>query len=176
MKRLALLLIPVALLFQNCSSQTNYLEPAVVKQITEKNEFTFMALRAVPSGADVNNIMMNLPPRTSTRMLELSYGYTLSIKNGVLTADLPYFGRVFNPSYGLENQGMKFTSRDYNLEKKQGKNGAISYTIRPNDVNRVMMVYVDIYKNGKSYVSINSNDRQPISYDGYITSETTPAE
>ena len=28
--------------------------------------------------------------------------------------------------------------------------------------------YIEVYKNGSAYVSIDSNDRQPISYNGYL--------
>jgi hypothetical protein len=30
-------------------------------------------------------------------------------------------------------------------------------------------INIEVYKNGKAFVSIRSNDRQPISYDGYIS-------
>ena len=42
------------------------------------------------------------------------------------------------------------------------------YTISPKDVDHVRVIYIEVYKNGNAYVSIDSNDRQPISYNGYL--------
>ena len=42
------------------------------------------------------------------------------------------------------------------------------YTISPKDVDHVRVIYIEVYKNGNTYVSIDSNDRQPISYNGYL--------
>ncbi|MGZ5284650.1 MAG: DUF4251 domain-containing protein [Kaistella sp.] len=33
---------------------------------------------------------------------------------------------------------------------------------------------MEVFKNGKAYVSIDSNDRAPITYDGYIMENTAP--
>jgi hypothetical protein len=62
--------------------------------------FTFHAERANPTNYDVINVMNSMPNSTSTRILNLSGGYySVDLKNK-LEAALPYFGRVFNPSYG----------------------------------------------------------------------------
>lgn len=173
MKKLFFLAIPLIWSLQNCSSQNIYSDPGVVQQVLATDEFTFMAQRAVPSGSDVNNIILSMPARTSTRILELSHGYTLSLRNGLLTADLPYFGRIYQPVIGRDEQGLKFTSKDYSIQKQEGKNGKITYVIKPNDLSRINLIYVDVFRNGRSYISINSTDRQPISYDGYLTDGTT---
>jgi len=36
-------------------------------------------------------------------------------------------------------------------------------------VKHVSDINIEIFKNGKASTSIRSNDRQPISYDGYIS-------
>ncbi|WP_346986616.1 DUF4251 domain-containing protein [Chryseobacterium sp. POE27] len=38
-----------------------------------------------------------------------------------------------------------------------------------NDTNRADEIIMEITKSGRAFTSIRSNDRQPISYDGYIT-------
>ncbi len=168
MKNLIYLLLPLTLLFQNCSSQTPTMKAADVQQVIQQRNFTFMATRAIPTASDINNIIVNMPNRNSNRILELDEGYTLKIENGVLTADLPYFGRIFQPTYGVENQGLKFTSKDFTFTEQNTENGKVTITIQPNDATRVNVLYLDIYSNGRSYLSVNANDRQPISYNGYI--------
>lgn len=151
----------------SCSSQT-YIDQKTLEDITASNQFTFMAKRANPTNFDVINVMNSLPNSNSARMLDLDYGYTIVIKEKQLEVNLPYFGRLFNPSYDTTKNSYNFTSKDFTLNKVQNKKGNWVYTITPKDVNNVRIIYLEIFKNGNAYVSIDSNDRQAISYDGYI--------
>lgn len=151
----------------SCSSQT-YIDQKTLEEITASNQFTFMAKRANPTNFDVINVMNSLPNSNSARMLDLDYGYTIVIKEKQLEVNLPYFGRLFNPSYDTTKNSYNFTSKDFTLNKVQNKKGNWVYTITPKDVNNVRIIYLEIFKNGNAYVSIDSNDRQAISYDGYI--------
>jgi hypothetical protein len=85
-----------------------------------------------------------------------------------LDVTLPYFGRMFNPSYDTSKNSYRFTSKDFTLSKILNKKGNLVYTISPKDVDHVRVIYIEVYKNGSAYVSIDSNDRQPISYNGYL--------
>lgn len=156
----------IASLF-SCSSQTN-VDSKIVAEITTNNQFTFMAERANPTNFDVINVMNSLPNGASSRMLNLDYGYTIVLKENEIDVTLPYFGRMFNPSYDTSKNSYRFTSKDFDLNKIQNKKGNWVYTIKPKDVDNVRLINLEIYKNGKAYVSIDSNDRQPISYDGYV--------
>lgn len=151
----------------SCNSQT-YIDQKTLEDITASNQFTFMAKRANPTNFDVINVMNSLPNSNSARMLDLDYGYTIVIKEKQLEVNLPYFGRLFNPSYDTTKNSYNFTSKDFTLNKVQNKKGNWVYTITPKDVNNVRIIYLEIFKNGNAYVSIDSNDRQAISYDGYI--------
>lgn len=151
----------------SCNSQT-YIDQKTLEDITASNQFTFMAKRANPTNFDVINVMNSLPNSNSARMLDLDYGYTIVIKEKQLEVNLPYFGRLFNPSYDTTKNSYNFTSKDFTLNKVQNKKGNWVYTITPKDVNNVRIIYLEIFKNGNTYVSIDSNDRQAISYDGYI--------
>ncbi len=48
--------------------------------------------------------------------------------------------------------------------------------IQPKDVNTVEEMYIEIFKNGKAFVSMKSNDRQPITYDGYVSKNEVKQE
>ncbi len=37
-------------------------------------------------------------------------------------------------------------------------------------------MYIEIFKNGKAFVSMKSNDRQPITYDGYVSKNEVKQE
>ena len=52
--------------------------------------------------------------------------------------------------------------------EEEGKKGKIILTISPNDVSKVNALHFEIHENGRAYLSVDSQDRQPISFDGYL--------
>ncbi len=167
MKKLLFLMLTLSI-FLNCSSQ-NYLDQATAQQLVNKEEFTFMAQKANPTNPDVINMANSMPSYGSSRMFDLDYGYTLELKNKEMNVTLPYFGRAYNANvYNTEKQSLRFTSKDYVLQKTLTKKGNYLLRIQPNDVSHIRIIIIEIYKNGKAFVSVDANDRQPISYDGYI--------
>lgn len=162
----------VLMILQSCASQ-NGLDPQLVEEILSKDQFTFMATKANPTSNDVNNIINSMPNVASARMLNLDYGYDVVIKEKEITVTLPYFGRMYTPSYDSSKNSYRFTSKDFSISKKQNKKGNWVYTIKPKDADGVKTLYLEVYKNGNANLSIDSNDRQPISYEGYIMKNET---
>lgn len=156
----------------SCTSQT-YVDEKSLDQFINSNELTFMAKRANPTNFDVINMMNSMPNNNSARMLNLDYGYSVVLKDKELTVNLPYFGRLFNPSYDTSKNSYNFTSKDFTISKVQNKKGNWVYTISPKDQNNIKVIYLEIFKNGAAFVSIDSSDRQAISYDGYIMKNET---
>lgn len=160
--------IVLILFFQSCSSQKTT-DSSIVNSVISSEEFTFHAERANPMNYDVINALNGIPNNPSTRILQLDAGsYTIELKKGKMEVVLPYFGRAFNASYGRDNS-YRFTSKDYAITKSQTKKGNWIFKIKPNDVNNVSDINIEVYKNGKAFTSVRSNDRQPITYDGYIS-------
>ncbi|WP_419869504.1 DUF4251 domain-containing protein [Chryseobacterium sp. CT-SW4] len=162
------------LFFQSCSSQ-NTMDSKTVDALVNSGEFTFYAQRANPTNYDVINVMNSIPNSTSTRILDLTGGnYTIELKKDVMDVALPYFGRSFNPSLGnTDKNSYRFTSKDFSFNKSQNKKGNWVIRIKPNDVSSPEVI-MEVYKNGKAFVSMRSNDRQPISYDGYVSKNEVP--
>ncbi|SHL19280.1 DUF4251 domain-containing protein [Chryseobacterium polytrichastri] len=154
------------LFFQSYSAQDT--DSKTVDALVNSQEFTFHAQRANPTNYDVIKVMNSMPNSTSTRILDLNGDYTIIVKDKMLDVVLPYFGRSFKANVGGDNS-YRFTSKDYTLTKSQNKKGKWIIKIKPNDVNNVDEIIVEVYKNGKAFTSVRSNDRQPISYDGYIS-------
>ncbi|ASW75526.1 hypothetical protein IQ37_16310 [Chryseobacterium piperi] len=161
--------------FQSCSSQ-NTVSSKITDALVNSQEFTFHAERANPTNYDVINIVNSMPNSTSTRIFQLDGTYTIELKNNVVNVTLPYFGRLFNPTYGNNDKNSyRFSSKDFTVNKSQNKKGNWIVKIKPNDVSNVSEIIIEVYKNSKAFTSIRSNDRQPITYDGYISkNETTP--
>jgi len=164
----------VLLFFLNSCATSGSIPTEKVAQLLQSGEFTFMAERANPSNYDVVNVMNSLPNSSSSRMLDLDYGYTIQLKKAELQVELPYFGRMYNPSYDTSKNSYRFTSKDYKVNQQEGKKGSTVYTIQTSDQPIIRRIIMEIFKNGKAYVSIDSNDRAPITYDGYIMENADP--
>jgi hypothetical protein len=156
--------------FQSCASQ-NTGDPKATDALVNSQEFTFYAQRANPTNYDVINVMNSMPNSTSTRMLNLNGNYTIELKNKTLEVVLPYFGRMYTPNYGGDNS-YRFTSKDFSVDKSQNKKGNWIIKIKPNDVKSIDEIIIEVFKSGKAFTSMKSNDRQPITYDGYISKNT----
>jgi len=158
------------MIFQNCSSQSGT-DSQTVSMLVNSQDFSFRAERATPTNYDVINVMNSLPNSASTRILDLTgSNYSIDLRKDKLEVVLPYFGRVFNPTYGNTSQNSyRFTSKDFTVNTTQGRKGKSIVKIKVNDANTVDEITIEVFKNGKAFTSIRSNDRQPISYDGYIT-------
>lgn len=154
-----------------CGTQSN-IPPANITALLQNNEFTFMAEHANPNNADVVNAMNSIPGGSASRMLDLDYGYTIEIRKDKLDVTLPYFGRMYQSSMDPSKNSYRFSSKDFTITNKEGKKGSSIFTIVTNDQQNTTTINIQVYKNGKAYVWVDSNDRQAISYDGYIMANT----
>lgn len=162
------------IVFLNSCASAGAIPSEKVATLLQSGEFTFMAEKANPTNYDVVNVMNSLPTSSSSRMLDLDYGYTIQLKKSEFTVELPYFGRMYNPSYDTSKNSYRFTSKDFSLSEQPGKKGSTVYTIITKDQPNIRRIIMEVFKNGKSYVSIDSNDRATISYDGYIMENVAP--
>lgn len=151
-----------------CTSQ-NYISESGYQQAMNSQQFTFMARRANPTNYDVINVMNSIPYSNSGRMLQLDYGYSVVLKKDEVEVTLPYFGRMYNPSYDQSKNSFRFTSKDFSVNRKDGRKGSQIFTIIPRDQQHIRAIYLEVFKNGSAYTAIDATDRQPITYDGYIT-------
>ncbi len=155
------------ILLSSCTSQT-YLLPQELQSVLEKKEYTFMATRAIPSSGDAARLLSGTHSTAAGRILELDYGYTLEIKESTLTVTLPYFGRAYTGSLDPEKQSHRFTSKNFSYVQTKGRKNTTVITMRPNDVQHIQHIVMEVYPNAKAYLTIQASDRQLISYDGYL--------
>lgn len=173
MKRLLFTFIGVfLLLMQSCASR-NYWSKEVGTQLLAEQSFTFVAERVHIYNPDVINIANALPNYNAARMAELDYGYTVVMKGDELAVELPYFGRMFNATMNRDKNSFRFTSKNFGVEETANRKKAKVFKITPKDVGEVQKMVLEVFPNGKAYLSIDANDRQPISYSGYITKNET---
>lgn len=120
--------------------------------LIEAKKFDFEAQKVTPQGG---------------RFIILDYNtYFLRFNTEKTTCDLPFFGRAFNVGYGGDG-GIKFegTPEDIKVEKKK-KSYIVKATVKgKDDVYNLMFT---IFYNGSATLSVNSNNRASINYDGVI--------
>lgn len=157
------------LALQSCSIQ-NYMETAAVNDVVEQSAFSFNANSAVLTNYDVINAMNSIPGATSSKITTLDSGYGLDLNGNLLTVSLPYFGRLYSASYGDPSKNsFMFESKDFTVTKSKNKKGSWIIKINVKDKFNSPNFILEVFKNGRAYLSVNANDRQPISYDGFIS-------
>lgn len=164
-----ILILSFALMTASCGSQV-YLDPATLDSVVEKKEFDFNATKAFPTNYDVINVMNSMPNSTGTRILNLDPGYGFNLKKDLFSVALPYFGRAFTVNPGdANNGGIRFESKEFSIKQSTSKKGKTLFVITPRDQRENYVFNLEILKNGSAFLSINSNNRQPISFDGNIS-------
>jgi hypothetical protein len=127
-------------------------------QLMAGRQYLFIAQTALPS---------------SGPMRQLDYGYDFTVSGDTCIAYLPYFGRAYNVPVNLNEGGIKFTSANFDYTSRQAKKGGWDITIKFKDAKDVAQVGLSISKNGYASIQVISNNREPISFNGYITKITT---
>ena len=99
-------------------------------------------------------------------------GYDVIVRTDTVISNLPYIGRAYPASYGSSDAGIKFTSTkfEYSMEEKKNK---LHVKIKPKDARSVAQMIFTIYDNGTASLSVISNDRETISYNGYVEKRNT---
>ena len=95
-------------------------------------------------------------------------GYTVTIGKDSVDCNLPYFGRMYNPSYGSTDSGLKFLSTQFEVKKDARKKGGWNINYKFADTKSVSKMLFTIFENGKASISVICKDRETISYSGFI--------
>jgi hypothetical protein len=148
------------------SAQTD--KTTTTKIVGDQN-FSFIATRAVPMQSNALNQALNSFPNGQNSIINLSGSqYDLRITKDSVVAYLPYFGRSYNPSMDPNEAGTRFKSKDFKYSSvKRKKNWTI--TIDPKDTKDRQQLILNVSESGYASLSVNNPNRQPISFNGYIS-------
>jgi hypothetical protein len=128
-----------------------------IEALIDSKSFVFEAQKATPQGG---------------RLLHLDYNtYFLKFNQEKTTCDLPFFGRAFNVAYGGDG-GIKFEGVPENIKvEKKKKSYILKASVRGKDDAYDLLF--TIFSDGGASLSVSSNNRAPISYDGEIEAPKT---
>jgi hypothetical protein len=150
---LAKALLPfLVIVLSSTAINAQKLDKALVENFVRSKEFVFKAQTVLPmSGAS----------------RQLTSDYDVRFLGDSIVAYLPYFGRAYSAGYG-EGGGIDFTSTKFDYTAKQRKKGGWNISIKPKDTKDVQQLNFAVSENGYATLQITSNNRQPISFNGYI--------
>ncbi|KAF2517075.1 DUF4251 domain-containing protein [Flavobacterium foetidum] len=128
-----------------------------IKSLIDAKNFVFEAQQLTPQGG---------------RLIQLDYNtYFLKFNTEKTTCDLPFFGRGFNVGYGNDG-GIKFEGKPEDIKVSEKKNGWNLKAVVKGK-NDVYNLTFSIFANGKATLTVISNNRASISYDGEISAPKT---
>jgi hypothetical protein len=105
-----------------------------------------------------------LPSQGKNRTLTTPYSVVLKDDN--IDSYLPFMGRAYSAGYGGTDSPMIFESAVEEYEIKEGKKGAVIIKVKAKNKNDVVEFTFNILPNGSTTLSVNSTNRQHITYYG----------
>ncbi|WP_430815004.1 DUF4251 domain-containing protein [Carboxylicivirga sp. RSCT41] len=126
------------------------------QKLVDSKAFIFVPDRAFPQGGRSIDLTTN-------------YGF-IKVMNTETEGDMPFFGRGFSVPYGGDG-GIKFDKtaiKDEKLEINE-KKMRISYSFEAAGENDTFRISMDISYSGSASVTVISNNRSSISYNGEIS-------
>ncbi len=134
------------------------------RRAAQKAEQLEKSRNLIESGAWQFNANMMLP--TSGRSRSLTSSYRVVVNNHEVNSYLPYFGRAYRADFGSTNSPLSFKGEILDLKVNVWKKGGwiLSFTTS-NKNDRIEFTFY-ISETGSASLTINSTDRQPISFNG----------
>jgi len=143
--------IPASVMAQNKEDKK-----AEIKNIVEARNFVFKAQTALP---------------TTGISRQLTTDFDLRVTKDTIVSDLPYFGRAYSAPVNPTQGPLQFTSTDFQYTMTNRKKGGWDIMIVPKDVQDPRQMALSITESGYASLTVTSTNRQPISFNGYITAK-----
>jgi len=126
----------------------------VIKNAVEAQNYVFVPQTALPASGNTR---------------QLTYDFDLRVSKDTVVSDLPYFGRAYSAPFNPSQGPLNFTSTKFQYTVKDRKKGGWDVLIKPEDMQQdQVQITMSIFENGSASVTVNSTNRQPIVYNGYI--------
>ncbi|MCM5663150.1 DUF4251 domain-containing protein [Galbibacter mesophilus] len=147
---------------------------AKLDSVINKKEFRIDCQWAMPT---ISSSMMRvansglIPPGNNVQRIDIiDDGAFIQIKGDSAKADLPFFGeRQMGGGYNTEGEGIKFNNKITDLEIEYlDKKKHHRITFSTNNSTETFDVTLMVFLNGKTSVSVNSSERDFITYDGML--------
>lgn len=171
-----LILIAVFVLFSCKSSKSTVTESEIIAltQLVENKQFSIESTWANPQVTNAMQQVLNsgiLQPGSNASSINLiGNSNYLKISGDSIYSYLPYFGeRQMHVNYGGTDSAIQFKGlmNNYKVSKRKDAGYNISFNAKSNAES--FNVYITLWPNLKSAMSLNSSSRFSISYTGNVT-------
>ena len=127
---------------------------AEIKSLIESKRFVFKAQTVSPPSMPLRHLTGD--------------NYDLRVLGDSLISYLPYFGKAYTAPAPGTSGGYNFTSTKFDYTAKTRKKGGWDIALKPKDVTDFREFDLTVSKNGTASLRALSNNRQLISYNGFI--------
>ena len=132
---------------------------ALIKKLVEEQNYVFVAQTVLPMGG---------------RSRQVTPDFDLRVAKDSILSWLPYFGRAFSAPIDATRSPLQFKTKDFEYTTTPGKKGGWDIVIKPKDVSDIQSMNMSITESGYAYLTVQSINRQPISFNGYIIERKDP--
>lgn len=101
------------------------------------------------------------------KSISLSARYSVKIEKDKVVSYLPYYGRAYSLPYG-GGDGLSFEgkSEDYTMEPEKKGVRKVGFSVQTREDR--FDFHLDISLDGSAFITVLSNNRQPISFSGHL--------
>lgn len=145
--------IVIGLGINACGTAKNVQSSANADSLIQAKRFVFVPQSANP---------------TAGRTRQLNAAFALTVTPDTVQSYLPYFGRSYTAPVGSSRGPMDFTLTQFDFVVQPQAEGRWNISIRPRGNNDIRELQLQVFSNGNALLQAFSNNRQPISYNGYI--------
>ena len=155
MKKLSLLFFLTALMQLSFAQQNKKTDKQIaVKNLIDSSRFIFYPQTAMPMRGNVQQVTPD---------------FDITITKDTIICYLPYYGRAYSAGYGDNTSPLNFTSTKFNYTVKEKTKGGWDISIITKDTKENTELNLSVSVNGYGSLRASSNNREPISFTGYIT-------
>lgn len=167
-------ILALAILFIAVQANAQTDKETTIKIIDNQN-FIFNASSAMPmANNDVNKVMSRMPGGSGAGVIQLSGSqYQLVVTKDSIEAFLPYYGRAYTASMNPDDAGIKFKSKKFSYKADKKKKGGWQINMDFKDTKDRQSMTLNVSENGYATLNVNSNNRQPITFNGYMSEPKT---
>lgn len=106
---------------------------------------------------------MSMPPH------HLTSTYSVRIKGDSIYSYLPYFGRAYRSNPANDDRSpLTFNNTITDIKTKKGKKDDYTISFKTRFDSELFEYMLNIYPNGQAYLTVNSADREVISFNGEV--------
>ncbi len=148
---LGLLILPTAV-FSRQKKSSSVTDSALVTQALHDRRFVFVPQQMMPM---------------TGRTRPVTPDFSVKVNGDTLKSYLPYAGRAYTAPMDASKGPLDFTTT-VQYDQQARKKGGWTITLKPNDSRDIQRYVFTVFDNGTASLQVTSNNRQPISYNGYL--------